>query len=144
MKIKKIKKSLDTLQQNDDNNLAMQQEFLKTQNLKLQRSFKMNKWMEFSNEYAQLMKDNFQVMNKFWRASMDQTSGYTKKSMELFFDHMNRNVEFMHEAWNNTANTNEELRSLFRENIEKFNNRYQKVYEETIKAIQPKEKTAEK
>lgn len=104
----------------------------------------MNKWMEFSNEYAQLMKDNFQVMNKFWRASMDQTSGYTKKSMELFFDHMNRNVEFMHEAWNNTANTNEELRSLFRENIEKFNNRYQKVYEETIKAIQPKEKTAEK
>jgi hypothetical protein len=57
---------------------------------------------------------------------------------------MNRNVEFMHEAWNNTANTNEELRSLFRENIEKFNNRYQKVYEETIKAIQPKEKTAEK
>lgn len=104
----------------------------------------MNKWMEFSNEYAQLMKDNFQVMNKFWRASMDQTSGYTKKNMELFFDHMNRNVEFMHETWNNTASTNEELRSLFRENIEKFNTRYQKVYDETIKAFQPKEKTAEK
>ena len=30
----------------------------------------MNKWMEFSNEYTQLMKDNFQVMNKFWRAAV--------------------------------------------------------------------------
>ncbi|MFZ5951039.1 MAG: hypothetical protein ACOYXC_10060 [Candidatus Rifleibacteriota bacterium] len=102
----------------------------------------MNKWMEFSNEYAQLMKDNFQVINKFWKASMDQTNGYTKKSMELFFDHMSRNVEFMHETWTNTASTNEELRNLYRENIEKFNTRYQKVFEETIKAFQPKEKTA--
>ncbi len=102
----------------------------------------MNKWMEFSNEYAQLMKDNFQVINKFWKASMDQTNGYTKKSMELFFDHMNRNVEFMHETWTNTASTNEELRNLYRENIEKFNTSYQKVYEETIKAFQPKEKAA--
>ena len=82
-----------------------------------------NKWMEFSNEYAQLMKDNFQVMNKFWRASMEQSSGYTKKSMELFFDHMNRNVEFMHEMYNNTASSNEELKTLYRENIEKFNTR---------------------
>ena len=98
----------------------------------------MNKWMEFSNEYAQLMKDNFQVMNKFWRASMDQNSGYTRKSMELFFDHMNRNVEFMHEMYNNTASSNEELKTLYRENIEKFNARYQKVYEETIKTFTPK------
>lgn len=104
----------------------------------------MNKWMEFSNEYTQLMKDNFQVMSKFWRASMDQTSGYTKKNMELFFDHMNRNVEFMHEMYNNTAASNEELKKLYRENIEKFNTRFQKVYEETIKAMTPKHMNAEK
>ncbi|MDD3146127.1 MAG: hypothetical protein PHD82_02390 [Candidatus Riflebacteria bacterium] len=104
----------------------------------------MNKWMEFSNEYAQLMKDNFQVMNKFWRASMDQTSGYNKKSMELFFDHMNRNVEFMHEMYNNTAASNEEIKNLYRENIEKFNTRFQKVYEETVKAMTPKHMSAEK
>lgn len=104
----------------------------------------MNKWMEFSNEYAQLMKDNYQVINKFWRASMDQSSGHTKQSMELFFDHMNRNVEFMHEAYNNTANSNEELKTLYRENIEKFNTRYQKVYDETMKNILPKEKAAGK
>lgn len=100
--------------------------------------------MEFSNEYAQLMKDNFQVMNKFWRASMDQSGGYTKKSMELFFDHMNRNVEFMHEMYSNTASSNDELKNLYRENIEKFNTRYQKVYEETIKAFTPKAKEAGK
>ena len=74
---------------------------------------------------------------------MDQSSGYTKKSMELFFDHMNRNIDFMHETWNNTASTNDELRNLYRENLEKFNDRYQKVYEETVKACQPKENSAE-
>lgn len=104
----------------------------------------MNKWMEFSNEYAQLMKDNFQVMNKFWRASMDQSAGYTKKSMELFFDHMNRNVEFMHEMYNNTASSNDELKNLYRENLEKFNARYQKIYEETIKTFTPKTQEAGK
>lgn len=98
----------------------------------------MNKWMEFSNEYAQLMKDNFQVMNKFWRASMDQNGGYTKKSMEMFFDHMNRNVEFMHDFWSNTASSNDELKDLYRENIEKFNQRYQKVYNEAVKTFQEK------
>jgi hypothetical protein len=74
---------------------------------------------------------------------MDQSSGYTKKSMELFFDHMNRNIDFMHETWNNTASTNDELKNLYRENLEKFNDRYQKVYEETMQTIQPKENTAE-
>lgn len=102
----------------------------------------MNKWMEFSTDYAQLMKDNFQVMNKFWRASMDQSSGHTKKSMEMFFDHMNRNVEFMHDFWKNTANSNDELKHLYRENLEKFNARYQKVYEEAVKTIQEKVNTA--
>jgi DNA-directed RNA polymerase alpha subunit len=98
--------------------------------------------MEFSNDYAQLINENFNVMNKFWNASLEQNSGYTKKNMELFFDHMNRNVEFMHETWNNTASTNDELRSLYRENLEKFNNRYQKVYDETMQTFQTKEKTA--
>lgn len=98
----------------------------------------MNKWQEFSNEYAQLMNENFQVMNKFWNASMEQSSGYTKKNMELFFDHMNRNVELMHEIHNNTASSNEEMKSIFKTNIEKFNTRYQKVYEETMKAMTPK------
>ena len=104
----------------------------------------MNKWMEFSNEYTQMMKDNFQVMNKFWRATMDQNSGYTKKNMELFFDHMNRNAEFMHEMWTNSVSSNEELKNLYRENIEKFNARYQQVYEETIKSFTPKTKEAGK
>ena len=102
----------------------------------------MNKWMEFSNEYTQLMKDNFLVMTKFWRASMDQTSGYNKKSVELFFDHMNRNVEFMHEMYNNTSASNEEIKTLYRENMEKFNTRFQKIYEETMKNIAPKTQNA--
>lgn len=98
----------------------------------------MNKWMEFSNEYAQLMNDNFKVMNKFWNVSMEQTGGHTKKNMELFFDHMNRNVELMHEMHNNTTKANEELKAIFKENIEKFNTRYQKIYEETMKSMTPK------
>lgn len=98
----------------------------------------MNKWMDFSNEYAQLMRNNFQVMNKFWRASMDQTSGYTQKTMEMFFDHMNRNVDFMHEFWTTTASSNDELKTLYRENLEKFNDRYQKVYDEAVKTFQEK------
>ncbi len=97
-----------------------------------------NKWMEFSTEYAQLMNGNFQVMNKFWNASMEQTSGHSRKSMELFFEHMNRNVELMHEIHNNTIKTNEELKPIFQQNIEKFNTRFQKVYAETIKAMTPK------
>jgi hypothetical protein len=48
----------------------------------------------------------------------------------------------MHEAYNNTANTNEELRTLFRENLEKFNDKYQRVYDETMKSFQPKEQAA--
>ena len=104
----------------------------------------MNKWMEFSNEYAQLMNDNFQVMNKFWNASMEQTNGFTRKNMELFFDHMNRNVELMHDIYNNTTKANEELRPIFQQNIEKFNTRFQKVYEETMKTVAPKTQTAEK
>ena len=97
----------------------------------------MNKWMEFSNEYAQLINENFQVMNKFWNASMEQTSGFTKKNMEHFFDHMNRNVELMHEIHNNTIKSNDELKTIFQANIEKFNTRYQRVYEETLKTITP-------
>ncbi len=104
----------------------------------------MNKWQEFTNEYAQLINENFQVMNKFWNASMEQTSGYTKKNMELFFDHMNRNVELMHEIHNNTTKSNEELKAVFQANIEKFNTRYQKVYEETMKAMTPKTMAAGK
>lgn len=97
-----------------------------------------SKWMEFSTEYAQLINENFQVMNKFWNASMDLTSGHTKKNMELFFDHMNRNVELMHDIHNNTSSSNEEIKTIFKENIEKFNNRYQKIYEEVIKEATPK------
>ncbi len=104
----------------------------------------MNKWMEFTNEYAQLINENFQVMNKFWNASLEQNSGYTKKNMEMFFDHMNRNVELMHEIYNNVAGSNEELQKVFRANIEKFNNRYQKVYEETIKTVTQKTMNASK
>lgn len=104
----------------------------------------MNKWMEFSNDFANLMNDNFQVMNKFWNASMEQTGGYGKKNMELFFDHMNRNVELMLEIHNNASNSSEELKALFEKNIEKFNNRYQKVYEETMKNMTPKTKKADK
>ena len=89
--------------------------------------------MEFSTDYAQLINENFQVMNKFWNASMDLTSGYTKKNMELFFDHMNRNVELLHDIHNNSAKSNDELKAIFKENIEKFNNRYQKIYEEVIR-----------
>lgn len=97
-----------------------------------------NKWQEFSTEYAQLMNDNFQVMNKFWNATMERTSGHTQKNMELFFDHMNRNVELMHEIQTNTTRSNEELQTIFRAELEKFNTRYQKVYEETMKSITPK------
>ncbi|MEW6712760.1 MAG: hypothetical protein AB1403_23285 [Candidatus Riflebacteria bacterium] len=103
-----------------------------------------NKWMEFSNEYAQLINENFQVMNKFWTASLDQNNGLTKKNMEMFFDHMNRNVELMHDIYTNVAGTNEDLQKLYRQNLEKFNHRYQKVYEETIKAITPKTQHTEK
>jgi predicted nucleotidyltransferase len=98
----------------------------------------MNKWMEFSNEYAQLINENFQVMNKFWNATLEQNNGYTKKNMELFFDHMNRNVELMYDIYNNITGSNEELQKIYRENIEKFNTRYQNIYEETIKAVTPK------
>jgi len=101
-----------------------------------------NKWMEFSNEYAQLINENFQVMNKFWNATMEQTTGYTRKNMELFFDHMNRNVEVMHEIYNNTIQGNDELKAIYKANIEKFNTRFQKIYEETMKNIAPKTQNA--
>jgi hypothetical protein len=104
----------------------------------------MNKWMEFSNEYAQLMKDNFQVMNKFWNTTFEQHSGYSRKNIEFFFDHMNRNVELMHEIYRNTSSANDELQGIFKENIEKFNNRYQQVYEEAVKATTPKAATTAK
>ncbi|KAF1079628.1 MAG: hypothetical protein GQF41_4186 [Candidatus Rifleibacterium amylolyticum] len=104
----------------------------------------MNKWTEFTTEYAQLINENLQVMNKFWNASLEQNSGYTKKNMELFFDHMNRNVELMHEIHNNATRSNEELKVIFQQNIEKFNTRYQKIYEETIKSVTPKTMSAEK
>ncbi|HNX76009.1 MAG TPA: hypothetical protein PLM07_01885 [Candidatus Rifleibacterium sp.] len=100
-----------------------------------------NKWMEFSNEYAQLMNDNFKVMNRFWTTTLDQHSGYGKKNVELFFDHMNRNVEIMHEIYTNASKTNEELQPIFKDGIEKFNARFQKVYEETMKNITPKTNT---
>lgn len=102
----------------------------------------MDKWMEFANDYTQLMNDNFQVMNKFWNASMDQTSGYTTKNMEMFFDHMNRNVEQMHHIYNTTAKSNDELKKIFTENLEKFNTRYQKIYNETMETIKEKTMTA--
>ena len=102
----------------------------------------MNKWMDFTNEYTQFMKGNFEVMNKFWRASMDQSGEHVKKNMELYFDHMNRNVEFMHELWETSVKSNEELSTQFRTNMEKFNDRYQKVYDETVKTFTPKEKSA--
>lgn len=98
----------------------------------------MNRWQEFATEYAQLMNEQFQVMNKFWNASLEQTSGHTRKNVEMFFDHMNRNVEVMHEIYNNTVRTNEELKPIFQQNIEKFNARYQKLYQETIKNLTPK------
>lgn len=103
-----------------------------------------NKWMEFSTDYAELMNENFQVMNKFWNASLEQSSGYTKKNVELFFDHMNRNAELMHEIYTNTATSSDELKTVFQDNIEKFNNRFQKVYNETMKTAAPKTKSAEK
>lgn len=103
----------------------------------------MNKWMDFTNEYSQFIKGNFEVMNKFWKASMGQNDEYTKKNMEIFFDHMNRNVEFMQDLWASTVSTNDELKQAFRSNIENFNNRYQKIYEESVKAFTPKAKTAE-
>ncbi len=98
----------------------------------------MNKWMEFSTEYAKLMNENFQVMNKFWNASMEQTSGFTRKNMEMFFEHMNRNAELMHEMHQTAINSNDEIKAIFKQNIEKFNTRYQKIYEETMKSIMPK------
>lgn len=98
----------------------------------------LNKWVEFSTEYAQVMNDNLQVMTKFWNASMEKNSTQNQKNIELFFDHMNRNVEIIHEIHNNATSSSEELKTAFKANIEKFNHRYQKVYEETIKAITPK------
>ena len=97
-----------------------------------------NKWMEFSNEYAQLMNENFKVMNKFWTTTLEQHNGYSRKNIELFFDHMNRNVEVMHDIYTNTTKANEELKPLFKEAVEKFNTRFQKIYEETMKNITPK------
>ncbi len=97
-----------------------------------------NKWMEFSNEYAQLMNENFKVMNKFWTTTLEQHNGYSRKNIELFFDHMNRNVEVMHDIYTNTTKANDELKPLFKEAVEKFNTRFQKIYEETMKNITPK------
>ncbi len=101
-----------------------------------------NKWMEFSNEYAQLMNENFSVMNKFWNATLEQQSGHTRKNMEMFFEHMNRNAEIMHEIYNNTVKGNEEMKAVFKTGVEKFNTRFQKIYEETMKNLTPKTQKA--
>ncbi|MBU1105743.1 MAG: hypothetical protein KKB51_03660 [Candidatus Riflebacteria bacterium] len=41
-----------------------------------------------------------------------------------------------------TEFSNEELQTVFKSNMEKFNTRYQKIYEETIEAITPKTMSA--
>ena len=89
-----------------------------------------NKWMEFSIEYAQLMNENFSVMNKFWNATMEQQSGHTRKNMEMFFEHMNRNAEIMHEIY-----THLYMRSL----KEKENKMYQ-FYKTKGKLVLPERK----
>ena len=98
----------------------------------------MNKWMEFANENAKLINNNFEVMNKFWTASLDTTNTYTEKNVELFFDHMNNNVDLLQDIYKTTTKTNKELRPIFQKNIAKLNTRIQEVFEETMKTVNDK------
>jgi len=63
---------------------------------------------------------------------------YSKISKSYFFQEliMNGNMN----KW--TEFSNEELQTVFKSNMEKFNTRYQKIYEETIEAITPKTMSA--
>jgi len=104
----------------------------------------MNKWMEFANENAKLINNNFEVMNKFWTASLEETTDYTEKNVETFFDHMNNNVELMQDIYKSTTKTNKKLKPLFQKNIAKLNTRIQEIYTETMKTVNDKIMSASK
>ena len=90
------------------------------------------RWMEFANDYTKAMNEQFQVMNKFWNASLDQTASFGSKNMETFFDHMNGNVDLLKDMFEKTAKANDELKEVYKHNFETIQSRIQDLYEKSV------------
>lgn len=98
----------------------------------------MDKWMEFGAEYNKMMNGNLELMGSFWRTQLEQNQTLVQQNMDNYFQHLQRNVEFLHETWNRTVKNNDELAARYQENMETLKTRMEQVYNETVKAAAPK------
>lgn len=98
----------------------------------------MNKWMEFGTEYTKMMNDQLELTGSFWRAQLEQNETLVKQNMDMYFQHLQRNVEFLHETWNTTVKNNAELSEQYRGNMETLKKHFDAVCKETLQKVTPK------
>lgn len=92
----------------------------------------MNGFNDFMKEMNELTNKNLEMMNKFWKTSIEQNDGNVEKNIQSYFQYLNTNIDYLNTIWNSNVKTNNELRNTYNENMKNLYDHFTKVYRETI------------
>lgn len=92
----------------------------------------MNNWTEFAKDFNEMVGKNFEVMNKYCKATIEQNETVTRTAMDNYFNYFQNNVTYMKDLWETSIKDREELRGLYNENMKKVYDNFTNIYNETV------------
>jgi len=99
----------------------------------------MNKnWNDFTKEMNEFNTKNLEVMDKFWKAAMEQNQEVVAKNIENYFTYLNGSVNYLNTMYKNFATESDEFKKLYSEKIDGMYKNFTKIYTETVT---PKDQT---
>jgi len=110
--------------------------------IKKSRRVKMNNMINYYNDFMKEMNElntkNLEMMNKFWKAAIEQNDENIEKNITSYFGYLNTNINYLNTIWNSSVKNNQELRKTYTENMNTLHQNFTKIYKETAEKITSK------
>ncbi len=91
----------------------------------------MNFYRDFMKEMTEINAKNLEMMNKFWKAAIEQNDENIEKNISSYFGYLNGNISHLNSIWNSSIKNNAELRKIYTENMNSLYENFARVYKET-------------
>ena len=101
----------------------------------------MNYYNDFMKEMNELNTRNLEMVNKFWKAAIEQNDENIEKNIGSYFGYLNTNINYLNTIWNSSIKNNAELRKTYTENMNNLQQNFTKIYKETTEKMTSKMET---
>lgn len=93
-------------------------------------------WNELAKDFNEMTNRNLEMINKFWKTSVEQQNEFLVKNTEQYFNHLNTNINYLNTMWKNSVAGRADLQKIYAEKMETLKDNMTKAYREMTQ--QPK------